>query len=310
MKLSLIFIAGFITASLSYGQPPFQWQQMRPASRNRQFMTLIDFRNSDADNVIADNDNWDSADEPLWRQEDGGVPHLRQYHHNENVNQFYYPMSPSFLPTPVRDHGRISSRQKTRPFIRPSTPSDSTDMMANNARFFASFPNLFFPSMFYSYLSSISTSAYSTSTSYLILNSTLTTTLITSCIPISSFSAASLANVACRRKRHLMDEAVVTGEDELNILQGPNYLSSEEEQWMDSSLVNSLGRTVDPEILSSKEVEVNGNHLPQYLLRQARSARYTITSTFTSYSFFTVNSTKTALLGSSLFCMPGGFKTC
>nr|SVE79444.1 EOG090X04UC [Daphnia magna] len=256
MKLSLMFIVGCITASLSYGQPPFQWQQMRPASRNRQFMTLIDFRNSDADNVIADNDHWDSADEPLWRQEDGGVPHLRQYHHNENVNQFYYPMSPSFLPTPVRDHGRISSRQKTRPFIRPSTPSDSTDMMANNARFFASFPNLFFPSMFYSYLSSISTSAYSTSTSYLILNSTLTTTLITSCIPISSFSAATLANVACRRKRHLMDEAVEAGDDELGVLQGPNYLSNEEEQWMDSSLVNSLGRTVDPEILSSKETEV------------------------------------------------------
>lgn len=67
---------------------------------------------------------------------------------------------------------------------------------------------------------------------------------------------------------------------------------------------------MDPEILSSKETKVSGNHLPQYLLRPARSARYTITSTFTSYSFFTVNSTKTAFLGSSLFCMPGGFKTC
>jgi hypothetical protein len=48
----------------------------------------------------------------------------------------------------------------------------------------------------------------------------------------------------------------------------------------------------------------------EYLIRQARSARYTITSTFTSYSFFTVNSTKTAFLVSSLFCIPGGFRTC
>lgn len=234
MKLSLIFIAGCITASLSYGQPPFQWQHIRPASRNRQYMALVDLRDKNADNVITDNDSWEvnSADEPLWHQEDAGVPPLRQYHHNENVNQFYYPMSPSFLPTPVRDQGRISSRQKTRtrPLVRPSTP-DTTDMMTNNARFFASFPNLFFPSMFYSYLSSISTSAYSTSTTYLILNSTLTTTLMTSCIPLSSFSASSLASVACRRKRHLMDEAVVTGdEDDLSIIEGPNYLPIEEEQ--------------------------------------------------------------------------------
>ncbi len=79
---------------------------------------------------------------------------------------------------------------------------------------------------------------------------------------------------------------------------------------MGSSLVDSFGKLVDPEILSSKETELSSNHLPDYLIRKARSARYTITSTFTSYSFYTVNSTKTAFLGSSLFCMPGGFKTC
>jgi hypothetical protein len=144
-------------------------------------------------------------------------------------------MSPNFLPTPVRDHERISSRQKTRlrhPFIRPSPgPADNSDTLnSNNARFFASFPNLFFPSMFYSYLSSISTSAYSTTTSYLILNSTLTTTLITSCIPLSSFSAASLATVGCRRRRHLMDEAFVTGDDQQDLVNMQDYHPSEEEE--------------------------------------------------------------------------------
>lgn len=233
MKLSFIFIAGCISASLTYGQPSFQWQHILPKSQNPHYVTLVDYRNSG--DVITDNDNWDlnsEDEENLWRQRDAVAPPLRQYHHNENVNQFYYPMSPNFIPTPVRDHGRISSRQKTRlrPFIRPSAPDDSE--MNNNARFFASFPNLFFPSMFYSYLSSISTSAYSTTTSYLILNSTLTTTLITSCIPLSSFSAASLANVGCRRKRHLMDEAFVKGDEEdLANMQGPaDYLLSEEEQ--------------------------------------------------------------------------------
>ena len=79
---------------------------------------------------------------------------------------------------------------------------------------------------------------------------------------------------------------------------------------MGSSLVDSFGRQVDPEILSSKETELSGNHLSDFLIRRARSAHFTITSTFTSYSFYTVNSTKTALIGSSLLCMPSGFKTC
>jgi hypothetical protein len=237
MKLALIFIAGCISASLSYGQPPFQWQQF-PPSKNPRYMALIDYRNDDPDDIITGNDNWDlnSDDENLWTQQrPASAPPLRQYHHNENVNQFYYPMSPNLLPTPVRDHERISSRQKTRlrhPFIRPSPgPADNSDTLnSNNARFFASFPNLFFPSMFYSYLSSISTSAYSTTTSYLILNSTLTTTLITSCIPLSSFSAASLATVGCRRRRHLMDEAFVTGDDQQDLVNMQDYHPSEEEE--------------------------------------------------------------------------------
>lgn len=239
MKLALIFIAGCISASLSYDQPPFQWQQF-PPSKNPRYMALVDYRNGDPDDIITGNDNWDlnSDEENLWQpQRPASAPPLRQYHHNENVNQFYYPMSPNFLPTPVRDHERISSRQKTRlrhPFIRPSPgPADNSDTLnSNNARFFASFPNLFFPSMFYSYLSSISTSAYSTTTSYLILNSTLTTTLITSCIPLSSFSAASLAAVGCRRRRHLMDEAFVTGDDQQDLvnMQDYHHPSEEEEQ--------------------------------------------------------------------------------
>ena len=66
--------------------------------------------------------------------------------------------------------------------------------------------NLFFPSFFYSLLSSISSSAFSTVTSYLILNSTLTTSLITPCIPLTKFATATVApstplTALCRRRR-------------------------------------------------------------------------------------------------------------
>lgn len=223
MKLTLIFLAGCIGASLTYGPAPFDWQH--PSEKSNPYMTLVDLSNED----IADNDHWNSNDDAMWRNRHASGQPLRQYHHNENVNQFYYPMAPSFMPTPVkeRESYRISSRHKSRPrpYLRPVP---ATDMMNNNGRFFASFPNLFFPSAFYSYLSSFSTSAFSTTTTYLILNSTLTTTIMTSCIPILSFSTSSLANVACRRKRDLMNQAVVTGDDEL--IDGPDYLPKEELQ--------------------------------------------------------------------------------
>ena len=72
--------------------------------------------------------------------------------------------------------------------------------------------NLFFPSFFYSLLSSISSSAFSTVTSYLILNSTLTTSLITPCIPISEFATGvdvkTPMTQLCRRRRN----AIMYGE--------------------------------------------------------------------------------------------------
>lgn len=229
MKLALIFIAGFIHAystHIPYGQPAFNWQHISSAGRSPSYMAVIDVDNSDE----SVDDGWNGEG---WRQnEASNFQPLRQYHHNENVNQFYYPIRPPFIsPSKVREPViRISSRQKNRfrPHVRPPAAQEN-DLMADNARFFASFPNLFFPSALYSYLSSISTSAYSTTTTYLILNSTLTTTYLTSCIPILSFSASSLANVACRRRRQLMNEAFVTGDDDLDT-QDPNYLPVEDER--------------------------------------------------------------------------------
>ena len=73
--------------------------------------------------------------------------------------------------------------------------------------------NLFFPSFFYSLLSSISSTAFSTVTSYLILNSTLTSSIITPCIPIAEFATAATEpktpqTQLCRRRR----DAILFGE--------------------------------------------------------------------------------------------------
>lgn len=233
MKLTLIFLAGCISASFTYGPPlPFDWQQLHhPGGKPISSYLAFDDVGSEE---ISDNDNWNLNDEPVShnRHVNNNINPLRQYHHNENVNQFYYPMAPSFMPTPVkeRESYQISSRQKNRPrpYYRPAAPYN--DMM-NNGRFFGSFQNLFFPSAFYSYLSSYSTSAFSTTTTYLILNSTLTTTVMTSCIPISSFSAPSLANMACRRKRDLMNQAFIAG-DGNDLSEGPDYLVTEKEKYV------------------------------------------------------------------------------
>ena len=66
--------------------------------------------------------------------------------------------------------------------------------------------NLFFPSFFYSLLSSISSTAFSTVTSYLILNSTLTSSIITPCISLTKFATATVSpntplTQLCRRRR-------------------------------------------------------------------------------------------------------------
>ena len=159
-------------------------------------------------------------------------PSLQQYHHNENVNQFYN-QYPPIIPTKVttillylnsslkliycfkmmrdRERGPYYNTQKRN--RRPYRPVESSP------RFLLS--NMFFPSMFYSYLSSLSSS--STTTTYLILNSTLTTTVVTSCVPIAQFTTfpagVTLTN-ACRRRRDAaaaLDQILIGNDD-------PNYL--------------------------------------------------------------------------------------
>lgn len=209
MKLCLVFLLGIVGASLT-----FDWQQAAGyRASNPSFPWPDDVSDEDPREVQM----WHGHDAP-------NIAPLRQYHHNENVNQFYYPVSPSLMAKREPFFVPVSSRQKNRP--RPySRPVADNDLMANG-RFFASLPNIFFPSALFSYLNSISSSAYSTTTTYLVLNSTLTTTLMTSCIPVLSFSASSLANVACRRRRHLVNEAFVAG-DQLDT-QDPHYRPADE----------------------------------------------------------------------------------
>lgn len=68
------------------------------------------------------------------------------------------------------------------------------------------------------------------------------------------------------------------------------------------------------ELESSKEFDISYHHIPYFLRsRHGRSARYTVTLTFTNYSFFTVNSTRTVQLYSGanmVTCMPYGFRVC
>ena len=89
--------------------------------------------------------------------------------------------------------------------------------------------NLFFPSFFYSLLSSISSSAYSTVTSYLILNSTVTSSLITPCIDLAKFATnavepkTALTNL-CRRRRR----SAITDKHLLNLEDDENQWSEDE----------------------------------------------------------------------------------
>ena len=68
----------------------------------------------------------------------------------------------------------------------------------------------------------------------------------------------------------------------------------------------------EPQIVSSKEdvITLDQAQKANTLLRKARATRFTITSTFTSFSFVTVNATKVVSVGSNLLCLPGGFVIC
>jgi len=108
-----------------------------------------------------------------------------------------------------RGEGAPSYYKAQRRNRRPYRPVESSP------RFLLS--NMFFPSMFYSYLSSLSSS--STTTTYLILNSTLTTTVVTSCVPIAQFTTfpagVTLTN-ACRRRRDsaaALDQIIIGNDD-------------------------------------------------------------------------------------------------
>lgn len=175
----------------------------------------------------------------LQRLRGSNFPALQQYHHNENVNQYYgLPLtSPpaytvtlfasldanvlqrscftwcSFIPTkhPESHYGSVNSRQKNgfRLSMSNLIGGSTNDPSPAQQRLF--YPGFFFPSALYTMLSDFSTHLYSTTTTYFQLNTTLTTTMVKSCIPLNQFASANsmFFTNSCRRKRD--EDAMLAG---------------------------------------------------------------------------------------------------
>lgn len=222
MKLAFVFIGCFVGVAVAELYRPFYLNEILRQHAKR----ISEFNDKSAQFNNFNNNNPEEDDyeiSPTARQT--SQPLIQQFHHNDNVNQFYYPVSPTFLPgqTSGRDDddyfSSISSRRKN-PFrlkVRPHVDLNGRFL------FFNPFQNVFFPSNLYSYLNSRSSSVYSTTTSIIVLNSTLSTTLIAPCIPPASFS--TLNNIAqtnaCRRKRDL--NQLLSADDDVV---GPDYYPS------------------------------------------------------------------------------------
>nr|CAG4641637.1 EOG090X04UC [Eurycercus lamellatus] len=231
MKLSLLCLACFISVAMTQ-KNPLSWQQ--GISPTAPYFVLVDPAAAMAD--VDDESDYDQDEMDVEQRMANGLqrlrgsfPSLQQYHHNENVNQYYgplaYPHNNPLNPYEDRYYGSVSSRQKNR--LRPLGLRRPSLIPSNNQRFlFGGFSNLFFPSAFYSYLSGLSTSIYSTTTTYFQFNSTVTTTLVTSCIPLNQFTTSNsmYSTNACRRKRNdVLEELLEVGNLEDDISQRMNY---------------------------------------------------------------------------------------
>jgi len=252
----------------------------------------------------------------MGRQRDSDQVSGRQpYNHNENINNYYHysilPSAPSAEYDYPERYGmemfdQIDSRHANRknPYLQLSP------------RLFNPL-NLFFPSFFYSLLSSISSTAFSTVTSYLILNSTLTSSIITPCISLTKFATATVApntplTQLCRRRRSafLFGELADIQDDESQSIEDQQLTS----QVMSPEVLRQRRLAMEhPEILSSKDstIPLNEALVANSLVRKARGNHHTVTSTFTSYSFIFVNTTRPVTIAtSSVLCLPSGFIVC
>lgn len=89
MKLSLVFLVCFIGASMQRSNFAYNRQSRRVAP----YLVLVNPEPVDYDFTDDDDQAEDSVDqrmaEHLSRLKGSNFPSLQQYHHNENVNQYY-----------------------------------------------------------------------------------------------------------------------------------------------------------------------------------------------------------------------------
>ena len=91
MKLSLVFLVCFIGASLTQRRSfPHPWAQSRAPTP---YFVLVNPEPVDYDHDYEQHDAEDSVEQQmtdqLQRLSGSNFPSLQQYHHNENVNQYY-----------------------------------------------------------------------------------------------------------------------------------------------------------------------------------------------------------------------------
>lgn len=260
---SFLFLVCVIGASLclnSYTQP--MWPSPGVPQQIGPYIILVNNQPAGETEIEEESLEQRMASE-LERLRGSSFPSLQQYHHNENVNQYYgfassnmqnlpnnYMVSKDYLlliqfvvifqnlhslfsykqfqnPADSVYGDQINSRQKNR--FRPSLGNsiNRNQVISPNQRapytqdqqqrlLFRGYPGFFFPSVLYTLLSDFSTQLWSTTTTFFQYNSTLTTTVVTSCIPLNQFASVNsmFSTNSCRRKR---DEgylaSILIGED-------------------------------------------------------------------------------------------------
>jgi len=311
MKLALVFLACCIGASW---QQNVEWDAAM--KRNAvPFMVVMDDPSANGNPFSGGSYKRGGGRGSVDRQRDSAEVSGRQpYNHNENINNYYhYSILPSSPSSDFEQFDNFGMDQFDQIDSRHANRQNAYQQLS--PRLFNPL-NLFFPQFFYSLLSSISSSAFSTVTSYLILNSTLTTSLITPCIPISEFATGvdvkTPMTQLCRRRRNAIMYGEIADSNDYDHESYENQQLTSEVMSPDVLRQRRLAME-QPEIVSSKDavISMNDVHLANSLVRKGRNSHHTVTSTFTSYSFIYVNTTRPiAIASTSVLCLPSGFAVC
>lgn len=223
------------------------------------------------------------------------------YNHNENTNNYFiYSVLPSAAAEEL--NGRTSGKDPA-PESGPRLLLDS-ELLSN----------LLFPSFLYSLLGVISSSAFSTATSYAIVENTVTSTRVIKCLPRSVFSVENLRlmTLPCRSGRDAIEHADLLDQDGTN-----------QESWSDQQLEGTAmslealhGRRHvrdQPEIASSKDdsVSIEQALVANAILRRGRLGRPRVTTkTLTSHKFVAVNLTVPYSVAENYQCLPADYMVC